>query len=44
MRKKTAQMDRFIEGLHKFIINHPQFRKATGQTHLLLHQPPQLQP
>ena len=31
MRKKTAQVDSFIEGLHKFIINHPQFRKATGQ-------------
>ncbi len=31
MRKKTAKVDRFIAGLHQFIISHPQFRKLTGQ-------------
>ncbi len=29
MRKKTAKVDGFIERLHQFIINHPQFRKQT---------------
>ena len=31
MRKKTAQVDHFIEDLHHFITSHPQFRKQTGQ-------------
>ncbi len=31
MRKKTAKVDAFIEGLHQFIINHPQFRKQSKQ-------------
>lgn len=31
MRKKTAKVNAFIEGLHEFIVRHPQFRKATGQ-------------
>ena len=31
MKKKTAKVDRFIEDLHEFITNHPQFRKQTGE-------------
>ena len=31
MKKKTAKVDRFIEDLHEFIKNHPQFRKQTGE-------------
>ena len=31
MKKKTAKVDRFIEHLHEFIKNHPQFRKQTGE-------------
>jgi hypothetical protein len=31
VKKKTAKVDRFVEGLHQFIITHPQFRKQTGQ-------------
>lgn len=27
MRKKTAKLVSFVEGLHEFIITHPQFRK-----------------
>ncbi|MBT8352874.1 MAG: hypothetical protein KJO60_00020 [Desulfofustis sp.] len=26
MKKKSAKLTRFIEDLHKFIVNHPQFR------------------
>ena len=29
MRKKSAKVTQFIEGLHKFIVTHPQFRKRT---------------
>ena len=31
VKKKTAKVDRFIEDLHEFIKNHPQFRKQTGE-------------
>ena len=31
MRKKTAKVEQFIDGLHRFITTHPQFRKTTGQ-------------
>jgi len=31
MRKKTAKVDGFIDGLHEFITTHPQYRKQTGQ-------------
>ncbi len=31
MKKKTAKVDGFIEGLHQFIKTHPPFRKQTGQ-------------
>lgn len=30
MRKKTAKLSQFIEGLHKFLTKHPQFRKNTN--------------
>ena len=30
MKKKTAKVTIFIEGLHEFIVNNPQFRKKTG--------------
>lgn len=30
MKKKTAKVTKFIEGLHKYIVGHPQFRKKTG--------------
>lgn len=29
-RKKTAKVNKFINGLHKYIVNHPQFRKKTA--------------
>lgn len=29
MRKKTAKLMEFIEGLHKYIVTNPQFRKKT---------------
>ena len=31
VKKKTAKVDRFIEDLHEFIKNHPQFRRQTGE-------------
>jgi hypothetical protein len=31
MKKKSAKVDGFIEGLHQFITTHPQFRAQTGQ-------------
>ena len=30
MRKKTKKVNRFISGLHKYIVKHPQFRKNTA--------------
>lgn len=30
MKKKTTKTTSFIEGLHKYIVTHPQFRKKTG--------------
>lgn len=30
MRKKTARLVEFMEGLHKFIVTNPQFRKNTA--------------
>ncbi|MBN2267369.1 MAG: hypothetical protein JW725_03460 [Candidatus Babeliaceae bacterium] len=30
MKKKTAKVTEFIEGLHKYIVTHPQFRKDTS--------------
>jgi hypothetical protein len=30
MKKKTVKLNKFIEGLHKFIISSPQFRKDIG--------------
>lgn len=30
MKKKTARLIGFIEGLHKYIVTNPQFRKKTG--------------
>ena len=29
MKKKTAKVNRFIDGLHEFIITNPQFRQRT---------------
>jgi len=29
MKKKTSKVKRFIEGLHKYVVNHPQFRQKT---------------
>ena len=30
MKKKTANVRRFMEQLHRFVVDHPQFRKGTG--------------
>ena len=30
MKKKTQKAQQFIEGLHEFVTNHPQFRKKTA--------------
>lgn len=31
MKKKTAKLNQFIDGLHNFLVNHPQFRKKTNE-------------
>ena len=31
MKKKTTKVTQFIEGLHNFIVNNPQFRKNTAK-------------
>lgn len=30
MKKKTKQVTEFLEGLHSFVVSHPQFRKKTN--------------
>lgn len=30
MRKKSAKLTKFINGLHKYVVTHPQFRKRTA--------------